>query len=665
MKSIGKKLSLYFSVLILLFCSGLAFLAYNSASNALLDTIEQNINSKATDNAQMVSDKIASEIGIMDTIAAQKSLLTMSPEEQLALLTAENERLGYIMMGVASLDGTVFTTAGSSTNLYGRDYFTKALDGYSAISDPIVSRIDNSIIVMMVSPIKGDDGTVEAVLAAALDSATLSDIVNNIEFGQTGYGYMINKNGIVIAHPDNNMVLDQYNIFEEIKGDPSLAPLAEMVEQMINGQTGFGEYLWTNDMEKIMGYAPIPGSEWSLAVTADKSEIMAGLESLKTRTILVLMVLLILGIFLAMALGKTISHPIVEASEKMKLVAEGNLAVEISDKYMNQKDELGQLSRDLGNMVNNLKNLIQDISINSQEVSAASEQLAASGQNIASSMEEVSASTEEIAAGMEEVSSATEEINASGEEIAAALSQVNADAQEGHMESQKIEKQALKMQEAASVSQKSAMDMYDNIKDKLVNAIEEAQVVEEISGLAEDISAIAEQTNLLALNAAIEAARAGEQGKGFAVVAEEVRKLAENSSGAVEGIQKMTGQVQYSIANLVNYTNELLDFVNNVAIKDYSTFVDIMKKYKNDSDMFASLTDKIKTNIEQVSTAMDEINKAIEATSATIQESTAGSQEIAKGSEMASGAAMEINEASRKMADSAEKLNLLIQKFHL
>jgi methyl-accepting chemotaxis protein len=32
---------------------------------------------------------------------------------------------------------------------------------------------------------------------------------------------------------------------------------------------------------------------------------------------------------------------------------------------------------------------------------------------------------------------------------------------------------------------------------------------------------------------------------------------------------------------------------------------------------------------------------------------------------MASGAAMEINEASRKMADSAEKLNLLIQKFHL
>ncbi|WP_061213508.1 methyl-accepting chemotaxis protein [Syntrophomonas wolfei] len=665
MKSIGSRLTLYISMVVLFFCAGLGFISYFYASKALMANIEQSVAAKAQDATRLVGSELDNHLSVMETIAEQPEIIGMKWEEQGPILAQANKRLGYLMMGVAGLDGQVLTTAGSTTNLKDRDYFDQALKGQASVSDPIVSRIDGSTIIMMVSPIHGAEGEVIGVLAAALDGLTLSQIVAGVKFCDSGYAYMLNRQGQVIAHPKGEMVIEQYDPIAEAEKDPNLAPLAAIVNNMLKAECGYGEYLWIDGSNKFMGYAPVENTGWSIAVTAPRDEVLAGLKSMTVGVLVASLVFLLIGIALATYLGRILANPIKNAAGHAAMIADGDLRVEIAAEALARQDEIGHLARSLDIMVQGLRNMMHEVALNSQEVAASSQELAASGENIASTVEELSASTEEIAAGMTNISAATDEVNASGEGISSALLLASKDAEQGVLQSQRIEKRAARMQIGAQDHKQTAEDVYGTIKEKLTAAIEEARVVEQISELAENISGIASQTNLLALNAAIEAARAGEQGKGFAVVAEEVRKLAENSASAVEGIQGMTEQVQRSIANLTNYAEELLNFINTQIIVDYGDMVTICTHYKNDSDIFLSLIEKIKRHTEEVLASVEDINHSLDSTAGTIRDSSAGAQKIAEASQTAAIAASEISAASVRMAENAEKLNLLITRFKL
>ena len=281
-----------------------------------------------------------------------------------------------------------------------------------------------------------------------------------------------------------------------------------------------------------------------------RSQAQSSESLIVTIQIIAVIGVFVIGLAVAVFLGRAIVIPLEAVRTAMTSLARGDNTVEVSG--TDRTDEIGELAQALevfkenaiekarleaqkyadkkhaeeekrqamrglaDRLESGVKSIVNNVSSAATEMDSAAQSMSAIAEETNQESTKVAASAEQATMNVNNVAAAAEEMSASIDEVGRQVAQSTEIAANAVAEAEK------------SVSSVTGL----------------AQAAQKIGEVVDLITTIAEQTNLLALNATIEAARAGDAGKGFAVVASEVKSLASQTARATEEISAQVLAIQ-------------------------------------------------------------------------------------------------------------------------
>lgn len=627
-------------ILVVVCCGIMAMAMQFLANNILLDTLQP----MARQSAKTVEANIHMLADRMMKIAGD---YRMNPENKETAAASRNEVLEeaaevYELYTIAlyDLNGKLIQGIGDAPEELNETFFSylKETDNLTTDSSTIVQK---NLGITMGMPVKDGEETALYVVGVYKYDA-LDDVIGSINLGKHGMAYMVNREGVVTAHPDETHALEQ-NTLEQVSGGN-----AEALDGVTTGETGAAEFL-VDGQNILAAFSPVRGTQWSLVIQIPKSDYNSKIYGAMLVAVLATLAVLVVSMLLVLQLARSISRPVKSVTGRMLALSEGDLHTEVE--HARSKDELEVLTETLDDTVQSVNRYISDIRQVLTQVADGNLRvkpqvdykgdfalIRASLGTILQSMNETIAGFRSAAvrlAGMAEelkeqsgqLHHASLEQNQSTEELVCEVSNVKeriAKVSEHSGQTRTKTEEIVQCVQEANERMTSLSGAMDNIS---ANA-------QEITKIAKAIEDIAFQTNILSINASVEAARAGMAGKGFAVVAEEVRQLASRSAEAAKHATEMVGSTRSIIETGVKLTAATA-----------GSFADI----SNVSDQIGEFTDHLVIAVQGQEEALAIMEEKI----GTISSIADRNLQNAEGTE----------QSSSLLAREAEALSAQVEKF--
>ena len=660
--SVGNKILSIFTLLILLVTVFLSTFSFLKSRSALLETTKGNLSTRIVEGSKLVSNIFDTKFQELEYISNLDEIQSMNWEIQYPELVKQAEIWGFKHIFIMDINGTSYYAENNTIKDQSQEDFFKNITGNKkVVTEPFVDNNNQLSIVTLTAPIINASGSVIGNICGVVDLYNINSIIQDINVGKAGYAFILNENGNFVAHKDMSLVYNNICLSDLSSEYSGLDGLKPAIQKTISSETGNDTFIVNNE-KMIMSYIPIESTPWSLFLAIPEKELLESNNKALYLQVFVSILAVIIGIICSLYLRKWISNKLKEITKMSSELSDCNLSY---TSETSGNDEFAEVISSLNNSVSVLKSTIEEVSNNSTVLSDNSSHINNMIQDIFAQINNSANSLENISASMEESSAALVELNAASENVINNTRKSVDTASEGLALAENIEEHSSKIYENAITSKNNVIKLYDSCSENLKESIEKVKTIDNITHMSNLILSIAEQTSLLSLNAAIEAARAGEHGKGFAVVAEEVKKLAEECSSAVNSIQCDLSNVLSAVNDLAKFSSELLTIFDTDILKDYDSLINVSAEYKDSGHSVKEMVSKFTEASNYTFKSINEMTNTISNLSDVVSNVANSSAHLSENMSDINNKGSVISKASNEGSEIASKLSDSVAKFKL